>query len=89
MGSNKSVEMSYSTQKPFQKNFDSLIGAGEGSVALGKVGLSEVITNHYRTNWTVHKFVNTSTIVTSHKITLKLSFSKYLFETRCQFKQNT
>lgn len=46
MGSNKSVEMSYSTQKPFQKNFDSVRGAGEGSVALGKVGLREVITNH-------------------------------------------
>lgn len=69
MGSNKSVEMSYSTQKPFLKNFDSGRGAGEGSVALGKVGLSQVITNHYRTNSTVPKFVNT--IVTLHKSTLK------------------
>lgn len=80
--------MSYSTQKPIRKNFDSGRGAGEGSVALGKVGLSEVITNYYyRTKSTVPKFVNT--IVTSHKIILKLNYIKYLLETRCPFKQNS
>lgn len=79
--------MSYSTQKPIRKNFDSGGGAEGGSMALGKVGLSEVITNYYRTKSTVPKFVNT--IVDSHKIILKLNYIKYLFETRCQFKQNT
>lgn len=79
--------MSYSTQKPIRKNFDSGRGAGEGSVALGKVGLREVITSYYRTKSTVPKFANT--IVTSHKIILKLTYIKYLLETRCPFKQNT
>lgn len=50
--------MSFSTQNPVPKNFDGGRGAGEGSVALGKIGLSEVITNHYRTKSTVPKFVN-------------------------------
>lgn len=42
MGSNKSVDISYSTQKLIRKNFDWGRDAGEGSVALGKVGLSEI-----------------------------------------------
>lgn len=58
MGSNKSVDMSYSTQNPIRKNFVGGRGAGEGSVALGKIGLSEVITNHYWTKSKVPKFVN-------------------------------
>lgn len=90
MGSNKSVDMSYSTQKPIRKNFEWGRGAGERSVALGKLGLSEVISNHYRTKSTVPTFVNTIVIRNYfRKIILKLNYFKYLSETRCQFKQNT